>query len=162
LKKEQTEGLFFYFERFINENMVIWCYWHVKPHKDQSEETLMTLKVLNDIFAVCKLSASTKIPFESPYIFWAKTDEEISLVCPESVRPSECTEYESGWKAFRIEGVLDFSLIGIIAKISTILAENRVGIFVVSTFNTDYVLIKSEQFAVAMDALKGAGYKVAE
>lgn len=74
--------------------------------------------------------------------------------------PTNVTHREDGWKGFRIQGVLDFSLIGILAKISTILAENRIGIFVVSTFNTDYVMVKESEFERAMMALAQEGYTV--
>ena len=63
---------------------------------------------------------------------------------------------------FRIQGVLDFSLIGILADISRILAENKIGIFVISTFNTDYILTKEENYQKALDALSRAGYKIIE
>ena len=74
--------------------------------------------------------------------------------------PTNVTHREDGWKGFRIQGVLDFSLIGILAKISTVLAENRIGIFVVSTFNTDYVMVKESDFERAMMALAQEGYTV--
>ena len=61
---------------------------------------------------------------------------------------------DDGWKAFRIQGVLDFSLIGILAKIATVLADNGISIFVVSTYNTDYVLIKKENYQKALDILQ--------
>ena len=60
--------------------------------------------------------------------------------------PKNVIECDDGWKAFRIQGVLDFSLIGILSKISTLLAENEIGIFAVSTYNTDYILTKEENF----------------
>ena len=59
-----------------------------------------------------------------------------------------------GWKAFRIQGVLDFSLIGILAKIAIVLADNGISIFAVSTYNTDYVLIKKENYQKALDILQ--------
>ena len=74
--------------------------------------------------------------------------------------PSETTAREDGWKGFRIEGVLDFSLIGILSKISTILAENKIGIFAVSTYNTDYILVKEENFERALSVLSEAGYEI--
>ena len=74
--------------------------------------------------------------------------------------PKNVIEREDGWKVFRIQGVLDFSLIGILSKISTLLAENRIGIFAVSTYNTDYILTKKEDFDVAIKVLIDAGYKV--
>ena len=66
----------------------------------------------------------------------------------------------SGWRGFRIQGVLDFSLTGILSKLSAILAENGVGIFAISTFNTDYILVKAENFDKALKVLSDAGYDV--
>ena len=71
------------------------------------------------------------------------------------------TARDDGWKAFRIQGVLDFSLIGILSKITTLLAENGVGIFAVSTYNTDYILVKAAQFEKALTVLAHAGYEIA-
>lgn len=93
-------------------------------------------------------------------LFLAKTDEELSLVCKTEDTPSQTTAREDGWRAFRIEGTLDFSLIGILSKLSTILAENKIGIFAVSTYNTDYILVKEENFAKAMTVLQENGYAV--
>ena len=69
-------------------------------------------------------------------------------------------ERDDGWKAFRIQGVLDFSLIGILSRISAILAENKIGIFAVSTYNTDYILVKKENYQRALKALETEGYMV--
>ena len=69
-------------------------------------------------------------------------------------------EREDGWKGFYIEGGLDFSLVGILSKLSGILAENGIGIFAVSTYNTDYILVKQENFDRAMKLLADAGYTV--
>ena len=70
------------------------------------------------------------------------------------------TDRDDGWKAFRIQGVLDFSLIGILSKISSVLAENEIGIFAISTFNTDYILTKEENFGRAIEVLSKAGYQI--
>ena len=67
-------------------------------------------------------------------------------------------ERDDGWKALRIIGILDFSLIGILARISSILAENRIGIFAVSTFNTDYIFVKKNDFDKSIKALEDAGF----
>lgn len=121
---------------------------------------VMTVKVINEAFSVCKLKDYSQIDINEPYVFTGSTDEEKSLVCPTRLVPSDPLERSDGWKAMRIEGVLDFSLIGIIAKISSILAENGIGIFVVSTFNTDYVLIKAERFEDALRLLSHNGYEI--
>ena len=75
---------------------------------------------------------------------------------------SQGGQRDDEWKAFRIQGTLDFSLIGILLKISCLMAENNIGIFAISTFNTDYVLIKSKNFSKAIELLSKTGYRVAE
>lgn len=70
------------------------------------------------------------------------------------------TGREDGWKGFRIQGVLDFSLTGILSELSGILAEHKIGIFAVSTFNTDYILVKEEHFDRALHVLALAGYDI--
>ncbi len=122
----------------------------------------MELKKIDYDFTVCKVESENDLDLTKEFYFVGKTDEEISLVCISEDVPENTTEREDGWKAFRIEGVLDFSLIGILSKISTILADNQIGIFVVSTFNTDYVLVKEENFERALNLLKEKGYKIAE
>ena len=118
----------------------------------------MELKKLDYDLTVCKVASIADIDLNADFFFIGKTDEEISLVCPASDTPQHTTEREDGWKGFRIQGILDFSLIGILSKISEILAENNIGIFAVSTYNTDYILVKKENFNRAMDALLKAGY----
>ncbi|MBR5975192.1 MAG: ACT domain-containing protein [Clostridiales bacterium] len=120
----------------------------------------MVLKKLPYNFSVCKVSDASGIDLKDEFVFVGKTDEELSLVCRTEAVPGNTTERDDGWKAFRIEGVLDFSLIGILSKISGILAENEIGIFAVSTYNTDYILVKEENFERAMEALEKAGYEV--
>ena len=95
-----------------------------------------------------------------PFCFTGTTDEENSLVCPEVLVPDYTSERDDGWKGFRIIGQLDFSLIGILARISGILASNGIGIFAVSTFNTDYIFTKEENFDKALEVLKAAGYEI--
>ena len=102
------------------------------------------------------------MPADIGFCFTAKTDEEISLVCKTEDVPEKTLVRDDGWKGFRIEGILDFSLIGILSKISSILAENRIGIFAVSTYNTDYIFVKEENFSKAINALKDSGYNVTD
>lgn len=120
----------------------------------------MKLRIIDTEFTVCKVEDYSEIELGQPFVFTGATDEEKSLVCPTALVPSNTTEREDGWKAFRIEGVLDFSLIGILSKISTLLAENGIGIFAISTFNTDYVLTKTKDFERAIKALESAGYEI--
>ena len=81
-------------------------------------------------------------------------------MCPTCDVPGNTTECDDGWKGFRIQGVLDFSLIGILSKLSGVLADNDIGIFAVSTYNTDYILVKSENFEKAMNVLAAEGYEI--
>ena len=83
----------------------------------------MVLKVLPYALTVCKVADLADIDMTSEFYFIGKTDEELSLVCKTEDMPSKTTEYEHGWKGFRIEGELDFSLMGILSKLSTILAK---------------------------------------
>lgn len=120
----------------------------------------MNIKALPYDLTVCKLKDTTSIDLNKDFFFLGKTDEEISLVCKTEDTPTNTTDRDDGWKGMRIEGVLDFSLIGILSKLSGILAENGIGIFAVSTYNTDYILVKEENFEKALAALAKAGYMV--
>ena len=100
--------------------------------------------------------------WKAEYCFIGTTNEENSLVCITADMPPNVTEWEDGWRAFRLKGVLDFSLTGILAKIADLLAHREISIFAVSTYNTDYVLIKKEQFGRALSVLKEDGYSIAE
>ena len=119
----------------------------------------MKLKELPFDLTVCKVASLADICMDAGFFFIGRTDEEISLVCRTEDVPAEPTAREDGWRGFRIEGILDFSLTGILARISGILAEEKIGIFAVSTYNTDYVLVKKENMRRAMDALAAAGYE---
>ena len=120
----------------------------------------MKLKVIPLEFTVCQVEDYTNVNPDTPYCFPQKTDEENSLVCITENTPENVIERDDGWKAFRIQGILDFSLIGILAKLAALLAENAISIFAVSTYNTDYILIKQEKYEQALKILSAAGYKV--
>ena len=120
----------------------------------------MELKVLEYDLTVCKVASVENIDLNKDFFFVGKTDEEISLVCLTENTPAETVAREDGWKGFYIQGTLDFSLVGILSKISTILADNLIGIFAVSTYNTDYILVKKENFDKAITILQKEGYTV--
>lgn len=120
----------------------------------------MELKKLDYSLTVCKVESELDIDFNKEFYFIGKTDEEYSLVCITEDAPINTTERDDGWKGFRIQGVLEFSLIGILSKLSNILADNKIGIFAVSTFNTDYILVKEENFDKALNVLASAGYEI--
>ena len=120
----------------------------------------MELKKLEYNLTVCKVETTADIDMTTDFFFIGKTDEEISLVCKTDDTPKKTTARDEGWKGFRIQGILDFSLIGILSELSAILAENHIGIFAVSTFNTDYILVKAESFERALNVLSAKGYTI--
>lgn len=122
----------------------------------------MELKKLNKDFSVCKVEDYSLVNLDAEYCFIGKTDEENSLVCMTEDVPTNVIQCEDGWKCLRVQGVFDFSLVGILSKISAILADNAVPIFAVSTYNTDYILVKKEHYQKALDALAGNGYKIVD
>lgn len=120
----------------------------------------MEIQKLDVDFTVCKVKDFTMADLEDQYCFTGKTDEERSLICRTECVPENVLEREDGWKAFRIQGVLDFTLVGILAGISGILAENGISVFAISTYNTDYILTKAENFQNALEILSRAGYEI--
>ena len=120
----------------------------------------LELKKIEYNLTVCKIRNISDIDMTSAFYFIGKTDEEISLVCKTEDTPAKTIERDDGWKGFRIQGILDFSLIGILSKLSGILAEHKIGIFAVSTYNTDYILVKEENFERALKVLALEGYVI--
>jgi len=120
----------------------------------------MLLQKLPNDLTICKVADIQDIPLQSELFFVGKTDEELSLVCNTEDTPRRTLSCDDGWKGFRIQGELDFSLTGILAKISAVLAQNGIAIFAISTYNTDYVLVKKENFEAAMHTLQQAGYEI--
>ena len=114
-------------------------------------------KIIHNL-TVCKVRDVSDIDMTAGFYFIGRTDEELSLVCRTEDVPADTIERDDGWKGFRIRGVLDFSLIGILSQLSGILADHKIGIFAVSTYNTDYILIKEENFDRAMEILVSEGY----
>ena len=122
----------------------------------------MELKKLPYDLTVCKVASLADVDQDSEFFFLGKTDEEMSLVCRTEDTPAATVERDDGWKGFRIEGVLEFSMVGILSKLSGILAENEIGLFAVSTYNTDYILVKEANFAKALEVLAAEGYTIVE
>ena len=123
-------------------------------------ENTISLEPLKWTFSICKVMDYSGIDIERPFVFSGSTDREKSVICPLEMIPSNAIAREDGWKAFRVCGELDFSLIGILAGISEILADAKIGIFVISTYNTDYVFTKENVFEDAIRVLKDAGYHI--
>ncbi|HYN22180.1 MAG TPA: ACT domain-containing protein, partial [Thermoanaerobaculia bacterium] len=122
------------------------------------------LMLLADRLAVCRLDPEADLP--SPACrdgFWSvtRTAEEISVVLPESAAQPEW-RIEAGWRAFQVAGPLAFGLTGVVASLTLPLAEAGVPVFVLSTFDTDYLLVKELDLERAREALAGAGHALRE
>lgn len=121
----------------------------------------MELQILPQAFSVCKIQTLPDARLLSPPCFLGVTGDEISLVCQTSRVPADAYAREDGWRGFFLSGVLDFSLVGILAGITSLLAADGISIFAVSTFNTDYIFTKSIQFERSLALLREAGYRIA-
>jgi hypothetical protein len=124
----------------------------------------LSLKILPDRMAVCRLEPTAALPDwfdEIGFYSITRTQEELTLVCRE-VLVAPGTTCESGWRCFGVEGTLDFSEIGIIFTLSQPLAKSGIAVFVISTFDTDYFLVKEKDLAKAIDALAASGHQIAE
>ncbi len=125
-------------------------------------EKILTMKLLNEKFGVCRLNKNELIPEwvkNSNFYSITKTSDELSIVCSQDSIPSNI-KCEKDWRTLKVEGPLDFSLIGIISSISTILALKRISIFAVSTYDTDYILVKNKDIDNVILALSNERYKV--
>ncbi len=120
----------------------------------------MELKQIEHKLTVCQVADLSDINMEADFYFIGKTKEELSLVCKTEDVPSGTVIREDGWRGFYVQGVLDFSLIGILSELSGLLAKNKISIFAVSTYNTDYILVKEENFNRTRDVLTEAGYRI--
>ena len=120
----------------------------------------MDIEVLKQHLTVCKAGSVKDISLDKGFCFVGVTGDEVSLVCETGSVPANTTAREDGWRGFRISGELDFSLVGILGRIANILAENGISIFAVSTYNTDYILVKEESFESALSALEKSGYNI--
>jgi uncharacterized protein len=119
--------------------------------------------ILDGTFAIHRLKAEASIPkavFASPFYAIAKSENELSIVAAEGIA-IESEQSDPGWSALRVDGTLDFSETGILAGIAATLAKAGISIFAVSTFDTDYILLKSERLKDAKAALSAAGHKFA-
>ena len=124
--------------------------------------TKLTLEVLADELAVCRMPPNTPVPdwaWTGELTSITSTDDELSVVCAAEAVPADI-KHTPGWRALKVRGPLDFSLVGILAGLSSILADAGVSIFAISTHDTDYILAHGEQLDAATEALKAAGHEV--
>ncbi len=119
------------------------------------------LELLPDIFAVCRLKANSPLPDipDGKFFSMTKTEDELSLVCLEDHAPAG-SRMEKGWRCLKVRGPLDFSLTGILASLADPLARAGISIFAQSTYDTDYLLVRSTDMDSAAKALERAGHRV--
>lgn len=122
----------------------------------------MKLTLLKEKLSVYQVADLNEIKMDATPLFIGKTADELSVVSPTDVVPSHIIKREDNWNAFKIEGPLDFSLVGILAKIATLLANVGISIFAVSTYDTDYILIKSNKLIETIEQLENNDYEVAQ
>lgn len=120
------------------------------------------LKILEGQFTIHRFSAETALPMEvlgSSFLSVTKTEEELSIVC-DAAMVLDTEESVGGWSCIKVQGPLDFALTGILARLSSVLAEARISIFAISTYDTDYILLKSEKLDHAVTILEHRGYEI--
>jgi hypothetical protein len=113
-------------------------------------------------FAVCQLPTDASVPqqtLQAPFYALTRTEDELSLVVPENFAPPEA-KVEAGWRCLKVVGPLDFALTGILANLATALAEAGVAIFAISTYDTDYILVKAVDLETAIQSLQAVGHHV--
>jgi hypothetical protein len=119
-----------------------------------------TLVALPNLFAVCRLNSSAAVPswaMTGDFFSVTRTADELSIVCLQESVP-DYVRSEKGWRCLRIAGAIPFSVAGVVANLTAPLAEAGVSVFVVSTFDTDYLLAKENDWAKALDVLRGQGH----
>ena len=124
----------------------------------------LTLIVLKNSYAICRFDKTSSIPewvSKSDFYSVTRTQDELSIVCNQLIIESDETFlFDKDWRCIKIDSLLDLSLIGIIAGISNILKENKIPIFTISTYNTDYILVKKQHLDNAIESLRIKGYKI--
>ena len=122
----------------------------------------LSLQLLPEMLAVCRLEPDASVPdwaMQGSFSSITRTANEVSIVCAESGLP-EGAKAERGWRALRVEGPLDFALTGVLARLAKPLAEMGISIFALSTYDTDYVLVRDRDVRSAVAALRAAGHHV--
>lgn len=128
----------------------------------------LTMKLLKEKYVVCRLNRNDIIPIgemKGEFFSITKTEDELSLVClQENLPHMKCDfkniKYEKDWRILKVEGPLDFSLVGILSAISSLMAKEQISIFALSTYDTDYILIKENNVDAAINTLLKNNYDV--
>lgn len=122
----------------------------------------LTMKLSDEKYSVCQLDNYNPIPIwalQGDFFSITKTEDELSIVCLQKNVPDDI-RCEKNWRMFKVEGPLDFSLVGILASISNLMAEAQISIFALSTYDTDYILVKENNIDSAISTLIKHNYNV--
>lgn len=125
-------------------------------------ESILTMELMKETYGVCRLEKGDDIPkwgIESSFFSITRTEDELSVVCNEEDIP-DTIKSEKEWRILKVLGPLDFSLIGILSSISSILAKEKISIFAISTYDTDYILLKETDLSQGIKALEANRYKI--
>jgi hypothetical protein len=123
------------------------------------------LIVFEKKYSIYKFRKDAVLPewvYATEFFSLTRTEEELSVVTVQTDHISDSVECSKDWRILKIEGPLDFSLTGVIADISIILKEAKISVFIISTYDTDYILIKEKNLKTAMVSLQNKGYNVRE
>ncbi len=120
----------------------------------------MKLKKLERHLSICKLESVADVDLSKDFYFLGKTRRDITLVCNTSEAPATYIEKDDGWKAFVIDEVMGLTEVGIMSAISGVLAKNGIGMFAASSYTSDYILVKEQNYEKAMFALAQDGYEI--
>jgi hypothetical protein len=118
--------------------------------------------LLPETLAICRLEKDGEVPgwaFLGSFVSITRTSEELSVVCPQ-IQVPEKVKRDAGWRCLKVEGPLDLSATGVLASFATPLAREGISLFALSTYDTDYLLVKDQQLEKAVRVLKENGHKV--
>jgi hypothetical protein len=121
---------------------------------------MINLIELHDEFTIIQIDTDQPIPssvFDCDFYSITKTKDEVSIIVNRHIDVPDA-KISDGWRGFKVEGILDFSLVGIIYNIVAPLKENNISVFVTSTYNTDYILVKKSSFDKSVEILENTGY----
>jgi len=128
-----------------------------------AKSTILTLDLLEGNFVICRLSPSSSLPswaFTGPFISITKTNDELSIITIDDNRLPKDIQCERNWKCFKLKGPFPFDMTGVLSSILNPLAKADIAILAISTFDTDYVMIKEKNLQIAIDVLKQNGHTV--
>lgn len=128
-----------------------------------AKSTILTLDLLEGNFVICRLSSSSSLPswaFNGPFISITKTDDELSIITLDDHRLPKDIKCERTWKCLKLKGPFPFDMTGVLSSILNPLAKADIPILAISTFDTDYVMIKDKNLEIAADVLRQNGHVV--